>query len=519
MAKSKNNNINIAIFTALKVSEVSGVPTLLLGNPGCGKSTACYMFASVRGYEVVMLRGNSESPESIMGYDVAPKDVTYDKPMAAIHLRPSWFEEVLRNDAAGKKTLLFLDEITTANEFVQAALLHLVFERKCGKEKLPDSTLIVAAGNYSGNISSSMCLMPPVMNRFMLFNIVPDHSDLDTFLNKYDGAALSEDGKPNNYLEELYETMKKIDSQQVDIPEEHIGKIGELIEKNIKETTRMIMTSGERLIDMSVTELNNIYSDQEDTKLYGFVSFRTLNYLRDVTMAFYECFGKAGITSDNYKNAIDGLCGIGISRDKKTKDVKTSRIGAESYNSMQTTINEIETMKNDKLPKYEKFFINVITSKDESGKTVEKTMFTPEEIVAIVNKVKELKADKDIQTIERPIDPQVVDKVCSITKNSGSSLFKQRVSTTDKISEKIPVEKLAGLVNTWNSIADLIVLIDDVVNDGKFGYKDATIKVVQDTNTSLRSVGFKLRSLKKMLGIENPALEKLIPEIRAISKQ
>ena len=128
MAKSKNNNINIAIFTALKVSEVSGVPTLLLGNPGCGKSTACYMFASVRGYEVVMLRGNSESPESIMGYDVAPKDVTYDKPMAAIHLRPSWFEEVLRNDAAGKKTLLFLDEITTANEFVQAALLHLVFE-------------------------------------------------------------------------------------------------------------------------------------------------------------------------------------------------------------------------------------------------------------------------------------------------------------------------------------------------------------------------------------------------------
>ena len=131
MAKrSSNRNINTDIFCALKVAEKSRVPVLFLSNPGAGKSTTVSLFAKVRGYEVVLLRGNSTTAEEVMGYDVAPRDVSYDHKMAAISLRPSWFEEVVRNHEAGKKTLLFLDEITTANEFVQAALLHLIFERQ-----------------------------------------------------------------------------------------------------------------------------------------------------------------------------------------------------------------------------------------------------------------------------------------------------------------------------------------------------------------------------------------------------
>ena len=47
MAKSKNDNINISIFTALKVSEISRVPVLIMSNPGLGKSTSVEMFAEV----------------------------------------------------------------------------------------------------------------------------------------------------------------------------------------------------------------------------------------------------------------------------------------------------------------------------------------------------------------------------------------------------------------------------------------------------------------------------------------
>jgi MoxR-like ATPase len=240
---SKTNNLNVDIFCALKVSEVSGVPSLLLGNPGVGKTVSVYKFGEIRNYELVLLRGNSSTPEEIMGYDVSPRDVTYDKPMAAIHLRPSWFEEILRNHEAGKKTLLFLDEITTANEFVQAALLHLIFERKVGNEKLPDDTLIVSAGNYAGNLSNTMALLPPVMNRFMIYNITADHNDLDVFLNKYEGAIADVDGKCNDYMKDLTAVLEKMDKQERKVDEKKRNQIGEYIERSIKDTTRMLITT------------------------------------------------------------------------------------------------------------------------------------------------------------------------------------------------------------------------------------------------------------------------------------
>ena len=54
MAEKKQlNNINVSIFCALKVSEVSKVPVLLIANPGTGKSTSVEMFAKVRGYRLI----------------------------------------------------------------------------------------------------------------------------------------------------------------------------------------------------------------------------------------------------------------------------------------------------------------------------------------------------------------------------------------------------------------------------------------------------------------------------------
>jgi hypothetical protein len=229
--------------------------------------------------------------------------------MAAVPLRPSWFEEVIRNHENGKKTLLFLDEITTANEFVQAALLHLIFERMVKTEKIPDDTLIVSAGNYAQNLSNTMTLLPPVMNRFMLFNIIPTADDLSVFLNKFDGSMK---GERKNYFAELEKNMRELDEQEKDIPEKKYNMIGEYIERGLKDIMKILMTQGDKPVDLTVTDLQNIYSDTEkDSKLYGFITFRTLNYLRDATIAVYQCFGKEGIASNLYRNVIDGLCGIG----------------------------------------------------------------------------------------------------------------------------------------------------------------------------------------------------------------
>ena len=513
MAKSRNNNINISIFAALKVSEISKVPILLMGNPGLGKTSTVYMFCEVRGYQLVLLRGNSESAESVAGYDTCPAGVTYEKPMSAVHLRPSWFERVLRYKAEGKKTLLLIDELGTANEFVQAALLHLIFERMCGTEKLPDDTLIVSASNYSGNLSSTMNILSPVLNRFMIFNIIPDITDLDVFLNRFDGALSNKDGKPSDYMGNLLETMKKIDSQEISISEEQYNKIGCYIESNIKETTKMLISS-QKLIDLKVTDMTSLFqlTSEDDSKLYNFVTFRSLNYLRDVTLAFYICFGKDGMSSDNYLNAIDGLCGVGLTRDK-SGDVKVNKISSNYFLNMKTAINEIEKLKNNTLPKYEKFFVNII--KEEGGKK-SKNAFSPEEITAINNKLQEMFNDKTLEAIERPIDISLFNEIFHCIKTSATGLFPQKFTAGEDLLSKIAPEQIAGIITRWNSITNFVNISGKIIKTSRFGYNEDAVKAFSGLTDDLRTSSFKLNSFVKLWVLQHPELENLLPPLNKL---
>ena len=510
MAKSLNDSINVSIFTALKVSEVSKVPVLIMSNPGVGKSTSVEMYAKVRGYNLVLLRGNSTTAEEIMGYDVA--DTNLEEPTTK-HLRPSWYTKILKEHESGGKSLLFLDEITTANEYVQAALLHLVFERKVGDEKLPEDTLIVSAGNYAQNLSNSMQMLPPLMNRFMIYNIVPSYKDLDTFLCRYEGAIGSE-GKVNDFMDNLCKTMVKLDSQEVDIPVDQENKIGEYIERGIKLTAKSLMTSGSKPVDPTITDLQNIYSDTEnESKLYGFITFRTLNYLRDVTLASFKCFGKAGITSDNYRNMIDGLCGIGLSRDQKGKNVIKTPVSKEFYDCMVNIVNDIEKMKNSKLPGYTKFFNDIVNGKEKSDGKFD--TFKVPEMQAVINKLNELKSDKELKSIERPIDPECISKLCKISRDSGINATKIKVNQTGRFLDQMSVETFTGYVTYWNTLTDLMTSLRELVSDNSKGYKSETTSVLNTTQEDLRTAGFKLRSIKKIILQEDPALGNIIPDVRS----
>jgi MoxR-like ATPase len=500
--KSINQSINLSIFAALKVSEVSKIPTLLLANPGTGKSSTVELFSKVRGYELILLRGNSESAETILGYDVAPTDTS--KENSTKHLRPEWFQNILNNSAAGKKTLLFLDEITTATEYVQAALLHLIFERKVGAERIPDDTLIVSAGNYASNLSNSMIMLPPLMNRFMIYNIVPGASDLDTFLNKYDGSI---SGKRINYFEECRKQMEAIDQQEMVLTQSQEDKIGEYIERYIKMVAKQLMTAGEKPVDLAVSDLQNIYSDLEkDEKLPGFVTLRTLNYLRDVTVASYKCFGKAGIMSDNYKNMVFGLCGLGVSRDSKG-EVKKTIVSSDFCNAMANVVNEIEKMNNNKLPQYEEFFNNYI--KDDAAK------FEVAEMNTIVNKIRELRGDKDLENIERPIDSAMIEKMCKILCKSVSKITKYKIDPTGASDKDIPVESFSGDVNYWNNIATMMTEVQGLVNDPRTNYPGDTKNTIRDTQTELRKASFKLKTLRKIVVKKDAALANTVPEIKS----
>lgn len=523
MARKKGDSINVSMFMALKVSELSNVPVLFMSNPGVGKTTSIEMYAKLRKDEsgrpmdVVVLRGNSTSPEEIMGYETCPSNIDTEHVSASVHLRPSWFDRVLKNYDKGIKTLLFLDELTTANEFVQAALLELIFGRKCGMEYLPPVShcLIVAAGNYMANLSTSMTVISPVLNRFMIYNITPVVGDLDTFLCRYTGAIANE-GKVKDSLEQVEKQLGELDKQEVTITEENFNKIGEYIERSVKETTKMLMMSGEKPVDLSVTDLQNIYADVDDNdpNLYGFPTFRTLNYLRDVSIACYKCFGKAGILSDNYRNMIDGLCGIGLKKGDKSNnyEVKKTKIGKEYFDSMVQAVNEIEKMNNTKLSEYVNFFNKFIAGIQDKSKG--KGAMTLPEIQALINKISELKADKDISKIERPISPDILSKICEFTKASNTSLCSIKMTSGDKIGESMPVEKFTGFVCAWNTITDLVNSIDNLVSDPSLNYKSSSAQDIKGVVEALKPNGYKLRTMRKIMAGDDAAIVKCVPDIK-----
>ena len=299
------NNINQTIYYALRVSEDSGVPLLIMSAPGMGKTSTIEMFAEYHGYHLEVLRGNSTSETEIMGYDVVDLE---PGAKSTKHLRPSWFSRVLSEE---KKTLLFLDEITTASPPVQASILHLVFERTVGEEKLPADTLIVSAGNYSQSLSSDFGLIPPLMNRFCIVNILPDITDLDLFLSHYEGGVV---GEIKDWKEEVYKSFKSLSGQEIN--PEMIPVASEYIERTVRETTKVLITKNKGL-DLRVSDMQGIYSDTSlsDSILLGFVSLRTLGYLVKVSASAYKLFGIKGITGNqNFMKLVEGLVGLGLSR-------------------------------------------------------------------------------------------------------------------------------------------------------------------------------------------------------------
>lgn len=507
MAKLKRDSINLSMFFALKVSEKSGVPVMFLSNPGIGKSTTVEMFAEIRGYELLLLRGNSTTAEEINGYDSAGAEA--EKTKAATHLRPSWFQTILKNSEEGKKTLLFLDEITTTDDRVQAALLHLVFDRMVDKEPLPKDTLIVSAGNYAQNLSDSMDMLPPTLNRFMLYNIEIFSDDLDIFMNKYQGSNI---GKRYDYMEDLKKTMIEMDKQEIVATEDYKNRVGEYVEKGILDSVKFLIS--EKQIDMNVKELKNIYVESsEDAKLngkvYGFVTPRTMNFLREVTIQTFLCFGKSGITGKNFKNAIDGLCGIGLTKDPKSSEVKMNLIGGEIFSQIQSVVNDIEKMKNDKLPHYVDFFREVL---DKGKKDMDNSL-----IQSIINKVNELNVDPDLETISRPIDPTIISDLYNLTNSVAANIFgKIKIDPKVDIKDLMSVEEAAGLVNSWNLISELLTSVGTVVLNKKFDYTNTTIKQFESQPARFNPHRMKIAGIRNYFVNSDVSLGNIIPEMKSI---
>ncbi len=114
----------------------------------------------------IVLR-NGMLPEEIIGKNIYPNMENID---AGKWVPPSWYTDLWNKCEQEPDTnhVLFIDELTNANEHVQSLVYHLVLNNSIGPNygKLPDNAVVVAAGNSMEESSSAYNMPEPLFRRF-----------------------------------------------------------------------------------------------------------------------------------------------------------------------------------------------------------------------------------------------------------------------------------------------------------------------------------------------------------------
>jgi hypothetical protein len=138
----------------LEITYRSGVPTLLWGPPGVGKTATIRAFGARMGVPVVEVITSIREPSDFLGLPVVVDG-------GVKYVPPSWTEELSEGG------ILFFDEISTAPPAVQAALLRVILERRVGEHQLPDTVWVASAANPPDQAAGGWDLAPPLANRFI----------------------------------------------------------------------------------------------------------------------------------------------------------------------------------------------------------------------------------------------------------------------------------------------------------------------------------------------------------------
>lgn len=152
---------------ALAVALGAGVPTLLWGAPGTGKSSVIRATAEALGWPCQVVIASIREPSDFAGLPVVHGEQVRFAP-------PAWAVDLVE---AGRG-LLFLDEISTAPPAVQAALLRVVLERTVGDLTLPPAVVVVAAANPPDQAADGWDLSAPLANRFCHLDWTVDGADV-----------------------------------------------------------------------------------------------------------------------------------------------------------------------------------------------------------------------------------------------------------------------------------------------------------------------------------------------------
>lgn len=137
-----------------------GVPVLLWGSPGIGKTSIMQDIAKGYGLHLETVIASIREPSDFSGLPY------FDNGVMRL-ASPAWAHNVIKKDQEGIPSLVFYDEISTAPPATQAALLRPILENVVGETEMPSTVRTVAAANPPRVASNGWDLTAPAANRFV----------------------------------------------------------------------------------------------------------------------------------------------------------------------------------------------------------------------------------------------------------------------------------------------------------------------------------------------------------------
>ncbi len=178
--------------------------SMLWGTRGVGKSSIVRQVAEHFGIPLVDLRLTTIEPVDIRGAIYA------DDALA----RTVWFPPEFLPTPDQPDGILFLDELTAADQRLQISAYSLILDRRVGNYRLPDGWQIIAAGNASFHGAVSHDMGTALADRMFHFNV---QTVIDAFLDH--ATAM-------NFAPEIMAYLKirpdRLDDTQAQVSADHL---------------------------------------------------------------------------------------------------------------------------------------------------------------------------------------------------------------------------------------------------------------------------------------------------------
>ncbi|MFK7886370.1 MAG: ATPase [Gammaproteobacteria bacterium] len=208
--------------------------TMLWGTRGIGKSSVVRQVADAAGVTLIDLRLTTIEPVDLRGAIYADDE----------REQTVWFPpEFLPSDPASSG-ILFLDELTAADQRLQISAYSLILDRRVGNYCLPDGWMVVAAGNASFHGAVSYDMGTALADRMFHFNIEPT---VEAFLD----YALERDFAPE-VLAYLKVRADRLDDTEAQIAADHLvgasprgwEDVSEVLQAEIDDAQRRLFVQG-----------------------------------------------------------------------------------------------------------------------------------------------------------------------------------------------------------------------------------------------------------------------------------